>query len=59
MEDRVLALKSRIMKHPLMKKEHLNPKTWINSDHVKDFTDFVLQKEPEADKDFDHVEMCK
>ncbi|XP_026994407.2 ankyrin repeat and death domain-containing protein 1B isoform X2 [Tachysurus fulvidraco] len=57
MEDRVLALKSRIMKHPLMKKENLNPKTWLNSDHVKDFTDFVLQKEPEADKDFDHVEM--
>lgn len=59
MEDRVLALKNRIMKHPLVKKEKLNPKTWINSEHVKDFTDFILQKEPEPNTDFDNVEMCK
>lgn len=59
MEDRILALKNRVMMNPLLKKENLNPKTWINSDHVKDFTDFVLQKEPEADTDFDNVEMCK
>ncbi|XP_058230796.1 ankyrin repeat and death domain-containing protein 1B isoform X2 [Hemibagrus wyckioides] len=57
MEDRILALKNRIMTNPLLKKENLNPKTWMNSDHVKDFTDFVLQKEPEADTDFDNVEM--
>ncbi|XP_060763139.1 ankyrin repeat and death domain-containing protein 1B isoform X2 [Neoarius graeffei] len=57
MEDRVLALKNRIMKHPLVKKEKLNPKTWINSEHVKDFTDFILQKEPEPNTDFDNVEM--
>lgn len=59
MEERVLALKNRIIKHPLLKRENLNPKAWINSEHVKGFTDFVLQKEPEADTDFDHVEMCK
>ncbi|XP_053466139.1 ankyrin repeat and death domain-containing protein 1B [Ictalurus furcatus] len=57
MEDRVLALKDRIMKHPMLKKENLNPKAWINSEHVKDFTDILLQKEPEADADFDNVEM--
>lgn len=47
------------MQHPLLKKENLNPKAWINSEHVKDFTDFITQKEPEADTDFDSVEMCK
>lgn len=47
------------MKHPMLKKENLNPKAWINSEHVKDFTDILLQKEPEADADFDNVEMCK
>ncbi|KAI5088324.1 ankyrin repeat and death domain-containing protein 1B isoform X2, partial [Silurus meridionalis] len=57
MEERFLALKNRVMAHPRLKKENLNPKAWINSEHVKDFTDFVLQKEPEADRDFDHVEM--
>ncbi|XP_072520865.1 uncharacterized protein ankdd1b isoform X3 [Salminus brasiliensis] len=57
MADRVLALKDRIMKHPMLKKENLNPKTWMKSEHVKGFTDFILQKEPEADASFDNVEM--
>ncbi|KAL7836602.1 hypothetical protein AOLI_G00278860 [Acnodon oligacanthus] len=57
MEERVLALKERIMKHPMLQKENLNPKTWMKSEHIKDFTDFVLQKEPEADSSFDNVEM--
>lgn len=59
MEEKVLSLKTRIMQHPLLKKENLNPKAWINSEQVKDFTDFILQKEQEADTDFDNVEMCK
>lgn len=54
-----MALKDRIMKHPMMKKENLNPKTWIKSEHVQGFTDFILQKEPEADNSFDDEEMCK
>ncbi|XP_036454852.1 ankyrin repeat and death domain-containing protein 1B [Colossoma macropomum] len=57
MEEKVLALKERIMKHPMLKKENLNPKIWMKSEHIKDFTDFVLQKEPEADSSFDNVEM--
>ncbi|KAF5906674.1 ankyrin repeat and death domain-containing protein 1B, partial [Clarias magur] len=57
MEEKILAMKNRIMKNPLLNRENLNPKGWINSAHVKDFTDFVLQKEPEADSDFDNTEM--
>ncbi|XP_062873697.1 ankyrin repeat and death domain-containing protein 1B [Trichomycterus rosablanca] len=57
MGEKVLALKDKIMKHPMMKKENLNPKLWMKSEHHKDLTDVILQKEPEEDADYDHVEM--
>ncbi|TSM85917.1 Ankyrin repeat and death domain-containing protein 1B [Bagarius yarrelli] len=45
------------MQHPLLKKENMNPKVWMNLEPVKNFKDFVLQKESEEDNDFDNVEM--
>lgn len=57
MEERVSALKSRILKHPILSQDKLNPKTWMQTEQIKGFTDFILQKEPEADSDYDNEEM--
>lgn len=58
--ERTLALKDRLLKHPLLKKENLNPKTWFNAEPVKGFTDLILQRDTtEPDTSFDNAVMCK
>jgi len=59
MERRVQALKDYILKQPVWKKENLNPKTWLKSDHVKGFTDFILPKDIGEDGGYDSKEMCE
>lgn len=59
MERRAQALKEYILKQPVWKKENLNPKTWLKSDHVKGFTEFILPKDIGEDGGYDNKEMCE
>lgn len=54
--DKALAFKGRILN-----KENLNPKTWIKTENIKGFKDFILQKESEETdgQSFDDENMCK
>ncbi|XP_048098888.1 ankyrin repeat and death domain-containing protein 1B isoform X1 [Alosa alosa] len=58
MEKQTLAFRDRLLKSPLLKKENLNPKTWLNSESVKSFTDLVLQRDTtEPDTSYDNAVM--
>lgn len=59
--EKVLALKERVMSHPALKKENLNPKAWMTTENLKGFKDFILQRESDTgtDTSFDNVEMCE
>ncbi|XP_063050510.1 ankyrin repeat and death domain-containing protein 1B [Engraulis encrasicolus] len=48
----------RLLQHPLLKTETLNPKTWLNSQQVKGFTDLILQRDTtEPDTSYDNTVM--
>ncbi|XP_058631918.1 ankyrin repeat and death domain-containing protein 1B isoform X2 [Onychostoma macrolepis] len=57
MERKAQAIKDCILKQPVWKKETLHPKTWLKSDHVKGFTEFILPKDIEEDGGYDCKEM--
>lgn len=59
MERKAQALKEYILKQPVLKKENLNPKTWLKSDHIKGFTEFILPKDIGEDGGYDDKEMCE
>ncbi|XP_068615407.1 ankyrin repeat and death domain-containing protein 1B-like [Brachionichthys hirsutus] len=58
MERRTLALKEMV-KQRFPKKEELDPRKWVNQEAVREFTDFVLNKNSDLDTDrsFDNKEM--
>ncbi|XP_012683942.2 ankyrin repeat and death domain-containing protein 1B [Clupea harengus] len=58
MERGTLGLRDRLLKHTLLKRETLNPKTWLNSEPVKGFTDLILQRDnTEPDTSYDNEAM--
>lgn len=59
MEKKAQAIKDCILKQPVWKKENLHPKTWLKSDHVKAFTEFILPKDIAEDGGYDSKEMCE
>ncbi len=59
MERKAQAIKDCILKQPVWKKENLHPKTWLKSDHVKGFTEFILPKDIAEDGGYDSKEMCE
>ncbi len=59
MERKAQAIKDCILKQPVWKKENLHPKTWLKSNHVKGFTEFILPKDIAEDDGYDSKEMCE
>lgn len=59
MERKAQAIKDCILKQPVWKNESLHPKTWLKSDHVKGFTEFILPKDIAEDGGYDSKEMCE
>ncbi|KAJ8380387.1 hypothetical protein SKAU_G00011650 [Synaphobranchus kaupii] len=57
--ERALAFKDKVLSHPALKKDNLNPKTWLTAENLKGFRDFILQRETdtETDTSFDNVQM--
>lgn len=52
MEKKVSALKE------LIRRENLDPRKWMRQEKVREFADFMLNKEKD-DNSFDHKEMCE
>ncbi|KAG7481441.1 hypothetical protein MATL_G00066540 [Megalops atlanticus] len=57
--EKALALRDKVKNHPMLKKENLNPKTWMTAENLKGFTDFILHRETDSETDtsFDNVQM--
>lgn len=60
MERRALMLKTMIKEHSL-KKEHLDPRRWMQQETDRGFTDSGLNKHPERETDnsFDNKDSCE
>lgn len=55
-----LSLRDR-MQNLSLKKENLDPRTWVRPEIVKGFTDFIRNKQTDKDTDrsFNNKEMCE
>lgn len=58
MEQKALALRSMVKKH-LPTTEDINPRNWMKHENVREFADFILNKNMDIDTDdsFDNKEM--